>query len=145
MVTQYAREDATNSELDAKQIVTNSGLTSAQRDELIAQFVEIQLDNKDTQSLYELASEYVTNSFDRLTDSEIKERIESLYDEELYDELVNNVTNEIAQPKVTITPQELEGDISTVTDDDYADKVDTFVGNMVASDDNVFTHDSEGC
>ena len=93
MVTQYAREDATNSELDAKQIVTNSGLTSAQRDELIAQFVEIQLDNMDTQSLYELASEYVTNSFDRLTDSEIKERIESLYDEELYDELVDNITN----------------------------------------------------
>ena len=72
--------------------------------------------------------------------------------------------------KVTITPQELEGDISTITDDDYdtfsdkvvtceelekqsikdydddyADKVDTLVGNMVASDDNVFTHDSEGC
>ena len=69
-------------------------LNSAQRDELIAQFVEIQLDNMDTQSLYELASEYVTNSFDRLTDSEIKERIESLYDEELYDELVDNVKNE---------------------------------------------------
>ena len=47
--------------------------------------------------------------------------------------------------KVTITPQQLEGDISTVRDDDYADKVDTLVGNMVASDDNVFTHDSEGC
>ena len=47
----------------------------------------------DHQSLYELATEYVTNSFDRLTDSEIKERIESLYDEELYEELVDNVTN----------------------------------------------------
>ena len=69
-------------------------LTNAQRDDLIEQFVEIQLDNMDTQSLYELASEYVTNSFDRLTDSEIKERIESLYDEELYDELVDNVTQQ---------------------------------------------------
>ena len=69
-------------------------LTEAQRSELIEQFVEIQLDNMDTQSLYELASEYVTNSFDRLTDSEIKERLESLYDAELYDELVDNVTNE---------------------------------------------------
>ncbi len=69
-------------------------LTAQQRDELIEQFVEIQLDNMDTQSLYELASEYVTNSFDRLTDSEIKERIESLYDEELFDELVNNVCSE---------------------------------------------------
>ena len=68
-------------------------LTSAQRDELIEQFVEIQLDNMDTQSLYELASEYVTQSFDRLTDSEIKERIESLYDEELYEELVDNITS----------------------------------------------------
>ena len=69
-------------------------LTDAQRDALIEQFVEIQLDNMDTQSLYELATEYVINSFDRLTDSEIKERIESLYDEELFEELVDNVTNE---------------------------------------------------
>ena len=69
-------------------------LTSAQRDELIEQFVEVQIDSLDMQSLIELASEYVTQSFDRLTDSEIKERIESLFDEELYDELVDNVTNE---------------------------------------------------
>ena len=69
-------------------------LTEAQRSELIEQFVEIQLDNMTTKDLVELATEYVTQSFDRLTDSEIKERIESLYDEELYDELVDNVTNE---------------------------------------------------
>ena len=89
-----ANPNATNSELDSKRIITHKELTSAQRDELIEQFVEIQLDNMDTQSLYELASEYVTQSFDRLTDSEIKERIESLYDEELYDELVDNVTQQ---------------------------------------------------
>jgi len=93
MSAQSARQNATNSELDAKKIVTNSGLTSAQRDELISQFVEIQVDSMDHQSLYELATEYITNSFDRLTDSEIKERIESLYDEELYEELVDNITN----------------------------------------------------
>ena len=69
-------------------------LTSAQRDELIEQFVEIQVDNMDHQCLYELATEYITNSFDRLTDSEIKERIESLYDAELYEELVDNVTSQ---------------------------------------------------
>ena len=91
--SQKANPNATNSELDSKRIITHKELTSAQRDELIEQFVEIQLDNMDTQSLYELASEYVTQSFDRLTDSEIKERIESLYDEELYEELVDNVTN----------------------------------------------------
>ena len=68
-------------------------------------------------------------------------------DDKLCDELVticDKIIEELA-PAVTITPQELEGDISTVTDDDYASKVDTLVGNMVASDDNVFTHDSEGC
>ena len=70
-------------------------LTSAQRDELIEQFVEIQLDNMTTKDLVELATEYVTNSFDRLTDSEIKERIESLFDAELYEELVDNVTSHI--------------------------------------------------
>ena len=80
-------------------------LTNAQRDELIEQFVEIQLDNMDTQSLYELASEYVTQSFDRLTDNEIKERIESLYDEELYDELVDNVTQQYPKQLNTFEKQ----------------------------------------
>ena len=64
---------------------------------------------------------------------------------EALQEVADSWQGEFAEPKVTITPQQLEGDISTVSDDDYADKVDTFVGNMVASDDNVFTHDSEGC
>ena len=68
-------------------------LTSDQRDELIEQFVEIQVDSMDHQSLYELATEYITNSFDRLTDSEIKERVDC-YDEELFDELVDNVTQQ---------------------------------------------------
>ena len=69
-------------------------------------------------------------------------------DDKLCDELCvicDKIVEQLEPPKVTITPQELEGDISTVRDDDYADKVDTLVGNMVASDDNVFTHDSEGC
>ena len=75
-------------------------LTTAQRDALIEQFVEIQIDNMDHQCLYELATEYLINSFDRLTDSEIKERIESLFDEELYDELVDNVTQQYAKQDV---------------------------------------------
>ena len=63
-------------------------------------------------------------------------------DDKLCDELVvicDKIIEELA-PAVTITPSKV-----TITDDDYADKVDTFVGNMVASDDNIFTHDSEGC
>jgi len=90
--SQQANPNATNSEMDSKTIIKHNNLTHDQKKELIEQFVEIQLDNMDTQSLYELASEYVTQSFDGLTDIEIKERIESLYDAELYDELVENVT-----------------------------------------------------
>ena len=119
-------------------------LTNAQRDELISQYVEIVVDSMDTKSLEQYVFEQMANYVDSLSDSEIKEEIDN-HDEELYDELVDNVTNEIAQPKVTITPQELEGDISTVRDSDYADKVDTLVSNMVASNDKEFTHDSEGC
>ena len=119
-------------------------LTNAQRDELISQYVELVVDSMDQQSLEQYVFEQMATYVDSLSDSEIKEEIDN-HDEELYDELVDNVTNEIAQPKVTITPQQLEGDISTVKDSDYADKVDTLVSNMVASNDKEFTHDSEGC
>ena len=122
MATQSARQNATNSELDAKQIVTNSGLTSAQRDELIEQFVEIQVDSMDHQSLYELATEYITNSFDRLTDSEIKERIESLFDAELYEELVDNVTSHIDPRLASLNTDRLpdinDNEADGITDDD---------------------------
>ena len=119
-------------------------LNNDQQDKLVEQFVELQVDSMDMESLLEFVTDTLIIQYGKLTKEELKERIDC-YQDDLFDELVDNVTNEIAQPKVTITPQELEGDISTVTDDDYADKVDTFVGNMVASDDNVFTHDSEGC
>ena len=119
-------------------------LNNDQQDKLVEQFVELQVDSMDMQSLVEWVTDELILKYEKLTKEELKERIDC-YQDDLFDELVDNVTNEIAQPKVTITPQELEGDISTVTDSDYADKVDTLVGNMVASDDNVFTHDSEGC
>ena len=119
-------------------------LNNDQQDKLVEQFVELQVDNMDTQSLVEWVTDELILKYEKLTKEELKERIDC-YQDDLFDELVDNVTNEIAQPKVTITPQQLEGDISTVRDSDYADKVDTLVGNMVAHDDNVFTHDSEGC
>ena len=97
-------------------------LTEAQRSELIEQFVEIQVDSMDHQSLYELATEYVTNSFDRLTDSEIKERIESLYDAELYDELVDNVTSHIDPRLASLNTDRLpdisDNEADGITDDD---------------------------
>ena len=68
-------------------------LTSAQRDELIEQFVELQTDSMDLDTMVEWIQDILTNDYDKLTDSELKERVDC-YDEELYEELVDNVTQQ---------------------------------------------------
>ena len=88
--SQKANPNATNSELDSKRIITHKELTSAQRDELIEQYVEIVVDNMDTKTMAEWITDILVNDYDKLTDSELKERVDC-YDEELYDELVDNV------------------------------------------------------
>ena len=93
MYQQSANPNATNSELDAKKIVKNVELTSLQRDELIEQYVELQVDNMDTKTMAEWITDILVNDYNKLTDSELKERVDC-YDDELYDELVDNVTNE---------------------------------------------------
>ena len=49
--SQKANPNATNSELDAKIIITHKQLTNLQRDELIEQYVEIVVDNMSYESL----------------------------------------------------------------------------------------------
>ena len=94
MPAQSARQNATNSELDAKKIVTNSGLTSAQRDEVIEQFVELIVDGMEVKDLELYVMNDITEFLETLTDRELKEEISLTMDEEIYDELVDNVTNE---------------------------------------------------
>ena len=97
MSTQSARENATNSELDAKKIVTHSGLTSAQKDELIEQYVEILVDNMDRKILEEFVTEQLQYNFrNDYTDDELREEINNC-DEELYDELVDNVITQTTE------------------------------------------------
>ena len=74
--SQQANPNATNSEMDSKQIIKPS-LTSLQRDGLIEQFVELVVDGMDTKDLVRFVSDNLTE-----------------YYEDLYDELVDNVTNE---------------------------------------------------
>ena len=85
--------NATNSELDSIRIITHKELTSLQRDELISQYSELVVDNMDMDSLVQYAQEQLANYFDKLSDSELKERVDC-YDEELYEELVDNVTQQ---------------------------------------------------
>ena len=90
---QSANPNATNSELDAKKIVKNVQLTSSQRDELIEQFAEIQVDGMDLDTMIEWIQDILKYDYDKLTDSELKERVDC-YDEDLFDELVDNVTQQ---------------------------------------------------
>jgi len=90
--SQSANPNATNSELDAKVIIKNYQLNSSQKDELIKQFVEIQVDNMDTQTLVEFVTDILIDDYSTLTDSELKERVDLFQDDEqLYNELVENV------------------------------------------------------
>ena len=88
-----ANPNATNSEMDSKQIINNVQLTSLQRDELIEQFCEIVVDNMSHGSLVDYCKEEMANYHDKLSDNELIEHIDC-YDDELYEELVDNVTNE---------------------------------------------------
>ena len=90
---QSANPNATNSELDAKQIITHNELTTAQRDALIEQFVELVVDNMDTKTLVQYVTDDLTDCYDKCSDNELKEFVDN-YDEDLFDELVDNVTNE---------------------------------------------------
>ena len=103
----------------------------------------VTLSGNEISSILYIMEGYINPSDDYSYDPDFRKDVDKIL--EKLEEVADNWKGEFAEPKVTITPQELEGDISTVTDDDYADKVDTLVGNMVASDDNIFTHDSEGC
>ena len=74
-------------------------LTDAQRSELISQFVEIVVDNMDTKTLVQYVTDDLEHFYEnRCDDVELKEFIDN-HDEELYDELVDNVTTEITEVK----------------------------------------------
>ena len=76
--------------------MTNSprkvSLTAEQFDELKTSYVERLVDNMDVQTLVQYVSDDLHDWVDKLTSSELKEEINS-YDDELYDELVDNVTS----------------------------------------------------
>ena len=97
MIQQSANPNATNSELDAKKIVKNVELTALQRDELIEQYVEIVVDNMDTKTMMQFITDTLKDEYNDYSDEELKCQIECSHDEELYDELVDNVTQQYAK------------------------------------------------
>ena len=73
--------------------MTQTKLNSTQRDELIGSFVDIQVDSMDMKTLVQIASDNLTDYYEKCSDVELKEEVDN-YDEDLFDELVDNVTNE---------------------------------------------------
>ena len=68
-------------------------LNNDQQDKLIPQFVEIVVDNMDRKTMEEWITDELIFQHGKLTKEELKERVDC-FDEELFEELVDNVTNE---------------------------------------------------
>ena len=94
MTTIKANPDATNSELDAKVIIEQPELTDSQRDELIYQYVGIVVDGMEIKDLVRYATEQLTSYYNEGSLDDLKEDVD-MYQDDLYDELVDNVTNPI--------------------------------------------------
>ena len=75
------------------EFLTMKQLTSLQKDELIEQYVDLLIDGMSMKDLICYVHEDITNFCEKLTDSELKEEISLTLDDEVYDELVDNVTN----------------------------------------------------
>ena len=90
---QLANPNATNSELDAKVIIKHPQLTSLQHNQLVEQYVELVVDNMDTKTMMQYITDDLRCHFESVSLHELKDEVDN-FDEELFDELVDNVTNE---------------------------------------------------
>ena len=89
--SQKANPNATNSELDAKVIIKQQPeLTSDQRNEVAEQFAELVVDGMDMKTLVQYVMDDLIEYYEDCSDVELKEQIDD-YDEELWEELVENV------------------------------------------------------
>ena len=71
-------------------------LNPDQRYELIEQYVELVVDSMDQSDLIQYVIDRMTNYVESLSNVELKEEIDN-HDEELYDELVDNVTTQTTE------------------------------------------------
>ena len=68
-------------------------LTNDQFGELVQQFVEMQVDVMDTKTMEEWITDELIFQYGKLSNEELKERVDC-FDEDLFDELVDNVTQQ---------------------------------------------------
>ena len=71
-------------------------LNNDQQDKLVEQFVELQVDNMDTKTMMEWITDELIFQYGKLTKEELKERVDT-FNDGLFDELVDNVTQQYAK------------------------------------------------
>ena len=86
-----ANPNPTNSEMDSKTIIKHPRLNDGQRDELIAQYVELCVDSMDHKDMYQFVYNTLVEDFDKLSDSELEDEIRYSFDEETLNDLVDSV------------------------------------------------------
>ena len=95
-------------------------LTNSQRDELIEQYIDIVIDNMDTKTMMQFITDMLKDEYNDYSDDELKCQIECTHDEELYDELVDNVTNEDDDEELT-TQEQVDYINSNLTEETFID------------------------
>ena len=71
-------------------------LNNDQQNKLVQQYVELVVDNMDRKTMEEWITEELIFKYGKLTKEELKERVEC-YDDGLFEELVDNVTQQYAK------------------------------------------------
>ena len=71
-------------------------LNNDQQDKLGEQFVELQVDSMDMDTLLEFVTDTLIIQYGKLTKEELKERVDT-FNEGLFEELVDNVTQQYAK------------------------------------------------
>ena len=71
-------------------------LNNDQQDKLVEHFVELQVDSMDTKTMMEWITDELIFQYGKLSKEELKERVDC-YQDDLFDELVDNVTTETAE------------------------------------------------
>ena len=68
-------------------------LTSEQYNQLVEQYVELVVDSMDTKTMMQYITDDLRCHFESVSLNELKDEIDN-FDEELFDELVDNVSND---------------------------------------------------
>ena len=90
--SQTANPNATNSELDAKVIVTHRTLSSPELQILKNNYCDAIIDSMDLESMEQFIYQTLQDDFDKYNQIELKEEIELSFDDETYRDLINNIS-----------------------------------------------------